>query len=273
METRIQKEKINLVTALEHTEAIYWSKYYNNNTRLKAVSKEISGAFVFAVPQLDILAMNRVIGLGMEKEVTKKDIEEIKSFFKYLNVKRFFIQVSPFVKQENLDHLLRKAGFRFYNNWSKLLRISNRPVVEPQTDLQIINVTTDEAHLYGETIAKSFGWEHDEIQNWISSSISKPGYRHYLVTDNYKVVAAGALHLMDSYASLAFAATLPEYRGMGAQSLLLYQRVKDAQLAGAEYIISETAEDLENKPVTSYRNMRRFDFDLVYNRPNWIIEP
>ena len=75
---------------------------------------------------------------------------------------------------------------------------------------------------------------------------------------------------MGKCASLAFAGTLSNYRDMGAQSLLLQTRLYAARNSGCDYIMVETGEPLNNKPVASYRNMLRFGFHEMYKRPNWI---
>lgn len=96
------------------------------------------------------------------------------------------------------------------------------------------------------------------------------GYRHYLAFDKDTPVAAAALHIDGKYASLAFAGTLSEYRGQGAQGLLLKARINDAVNAGCQYIFSETAEEMPERSVASYRNMRRFGLEEAYLRENWI---
>lgn len=85
-------------------------------------------------------------------------------------------------------------------------------------------------------------------------------------------MACAAAYFRKPFAELAFAATLPEYGGRGAQSAFLARRMQDAADLGCESLISETAEDTLERPVASYRNMRRFGFEVAYLRPNYLLE-
>ena len=69
---------------------------------------------------------------------------------------------------------------------------------------------------------------------------------------------------------LDFAATLPEYRGRGAQAALLARRIVDAAQLGCRWLVVETAEETPQRGAPSFRNMLRFGFRQAYVRPNFI---
>ncbi len=263
----------DIATPLEYSEVAYWSKLYGSHSPLPCYASVIAGAFSGAVPKLDILALNRVIGLGVECPVKADDIDSIIHFYKAVGTKRFFVQLSPLAQQKNLSVLLEEKGFRHYNNWVKLLRTSKPLLARSNSQLEVVHIdTAAQANVYGQIICTSFGWKEDQLAHWLAASVGKPGYRHYLVMSGDKAIAAGALHIMNHYASMAFAGTLPAYRGLGAQSLLLETRISEAMALECDYFISETAEEKPDKPVSSFRNMRRYGFDIAYLRQNWIFE-
>lgn len=260
----------NLAFTLEESEAVYWSKLYDSRGPLKCYASIISGAFAGAIPEVDVLAMNRVIGLGMAKETIPEDIDNIISFFRNVRTKRFFIQVSPNIIQNDLKEILEEKGFWYYNNWAKLWRKADAPLPEVNSELEVTRVRQLQAEVYGQIICDSFDWKEPRMVPWLAASIGKPGYQHYFALHQGKPVAAAALHISGEYASMALAGTLRGYRGLGAQSLLLKTRIIEAQRKGCQFIISETAEDKPERPVTSYHNMKRFGFENVYLRENWI---
>ena len=141
---------------------------------------------------------------------------------------------------------------------------------EVNTELTAVSIGPEDALTYGQIIYDSFDWEDKRLIRWLASTVGQSGYRHYLAVHQGKPVAAAALHINDEYASMAFAGTLTEYRGIGAQGLLLKTRISDAIKVGCQYIISETAEEKPESSVASYRNMRRFGFEEAYLRENWI---
>ena len=85
-------------------------------------------------------------------------------------------------------------------------------------------------------------------------------------------MAGGALYLHGEYATLTFAATLPAFRGQGAQAALIARRFQEAAMAGCRWMLTETAEDTPSRPAPSFRNMRRYGFNIAYPRPNYLLQ-
>lgn len=262
----------NLARALEHTEVQYWKKYYQLAAPLTSYASVIGGGMAFAVPQVPILAMNRVIGLGFEHSITEEVLETVLNFYSQAGVKRFFVQLSPEVVDAHTHSILQASDFRHYNNWTKHFRPVDKELPIAQGGFPVLELEAEDASPFGELICSCFNWNYERLDQWLNQSIGAPGYKHYAVQLDQKVVGMGALHIEGVYASMAFAATLPAYRGLGIQQLLLQKRIEVARELGCRYLVSETAEETNNKTVTSARNMRRLGFEIAYQRQNWIYE-
>lgn len=262
----------DLTHALEDTEAAYWGKYYHRKSPMKSFASHIAGAFATALPQQDVLALNRVIGLGLRSAVDQQNIRDIIHFYRMAGSKRFFVQISPYALQPDLRNLLVENGFRHHNNWSKLIKTGSDNLPETNTGLAVTEIGPDQAGAFGKIIFESFDWKDEDLMAWLAFPVGLAGYRHFIASYQGKAIAAAAMHISGVYASMAFAGTLPSFRGMGAQSLLLKTRIVEAAKAGCSTFISETAENKPGKPVTSYRNMRKIGFELAYQRENWIYE-
>jgi len=258
---------------IEKNEWLYWQVLYQQSGTT-AITNPTLPYFIGAIPEVDILAYNRVIGLGIEENATNQQIRDILRFYSTSGVTRFFVQVSPYAQPSELGEMLRQHGFKYYNNWVKFYRRSDLPVPDHQTDLEIVEINVEYADLYGEIVIQPFGWEaHSEIlAHLFASVVGQPGYRHYFALDGDTPVAAAALYTNGENASLAMAGTLEGYRERGAQSALLARRINDAREMGCRYLFSETAEDIPQKGSPSYRNLRRFGFELAYLRPNYICD-
>lgn len=261
----------SVLTNIEKNEWLYWQVLYQQSGTT-AITNPTLPYFIGAIPEVDILAYNRVIGLGVEEQATNQQIREILRFFSGAGVTRFFVQISPYAQPAELSEMLRQNGFKYYNNWAKFYRKSDLPVPDYHTDLEIVEINADYADLYGEIVIQPFGWEsYSEIlAHLFARVVGQPGYRHYFALDGDTPVAAAALYTNGENASLAMAGTLEGYRGRGAQSALLARRINDAREMGCSYLYSETAEDTPQKGSPSYRNLRRFGFELAYLRPNYI---
>lgn len=261
----------NVRLHIEKNEWLYWEVFYQQSGST-AVTDPTRPYFIGAIPEVDILAYNRVIGLGLEEPATLEQIKSILRFYSGVGVKRFFVQVSPYAEPDDLTGILEKNGLTYYNNWAKLYRKADRPVPTPRTNLTIVEIDQNYADLFGEIIIQPFGWDtyQDILSHLFSKTVGQPGYRHYFAMDGETPVAAASLFVSGEYASLAMAATLEGYRGRGAQSALLARRIRDARTMGCRHLFSETAEDTPRKSSPSFRNLRRFGFKLAYLRPNYI---
>jgi GNAT superfamily N-acetyltransferase len=65
-------------------------------------------------------------------------------------------------------------------------------------------------------------------------------------------------------------ATLPEYRGRGAQSALLTARARAAKAAGCRWLVADTGAEGPGDRNTSLRNMLRVGFEPLYERVTWL---
>lgn len=262
-----------LASRLELQEAYYWSDYFRAagpaiSTNCGIQLHTIDNAHLNIAAHLDVLAFNRVIGLGMEKPASEADIDRIIAAYSLAGASRFFIQLSPFAKPANLPDLLERKGFQYYNNWVKLYR-ELIPLPETPTSLRIEAISTDKADIFAGIIIDSFEWPA-VLKPLIAATVGRSSWQHYLAYADDTPVACAASFIDDVYASLAFAATLPAYRGLGAQSALITRRFNDCAALGCRWMIVETAEDLPEQPVASYRNMIRFGFREAYRRPNYL---
>jgi ribosomal protein S18 acetylase RimI-like enzyme len=258
---------------IERNEWLYWQVLYQQSGTA-AITDPTRPYFIGAIPEVDVLAYNRVIGLGLSEPATNDQIKSILRFFRGVGVNRFFIQVSPFARPNDLVEMLERNGLKYYNHWAKLYRKSKDRIPVPETDLKIIRIDEDYADLFGEIVIRPFGWDSykDILSHLFSKTVGQPGYHHYIAFDDNTPIAAASLYVNGKFGSLAMAGTLEEYRGRGAQSALLARRILDAHKMGCRYLFSETAEDTPEKGSASYRNLRRFGFKLAYLRPNYICQ-
>ena len=245
-----------------------------------AAGKEISENFgirvfslgsgcVSIVKNIDILAYNRVIGLGLMEPATEEIIDNIISKYTEAGVKRFFIQIHPEAAPSKMQDWFEKRKIRHYNNWVKHYRgVENPPSAE--TGLEIREVQkTNEAEQFGEIITKSFEWP-DEMKYWFANLAGRKCWKTYLAFDNDNPVATASLFVKDDCGWLSFASTLPDYRGKGAQSALIARRIQDAAELGCKVLTVETAEDNEEKRSQSLQNIQKMGFEVAFIRPNFI---
>ena len=229
----------------------------------------VGSACVSIVKNIDILAYNRVIGLGLTEPATEQILDDIISKYKEAAIKRFFIQIHPEASPSDLKQWFQKRNIVHHNNWVKHYRgVENAPAIDTELDIREIQ-NKEEAEQFGYIITKSFEWP-EEMKYWFANLSGRKCWKTYLAFKGADPVATASLYVKDDCGWLSFASTLPEYRGKGAQSALIARRIQDAAELGCKVLTVETAEDNEEKRSQSMQNIQKMGFEVAFIRPNFI---
>ncbi len=226
-----------------------------------------SGAVVLAANRVDILALNRALGLGVKGLVSSAALAELHDLLVKCGSPRFFVPLAPLHGHDDLARALAGRGIGHYNNWIRLSRgLADLPTPAP-TDLQVRRIDRGSADAFGAIVATAFGYPPG-VSALAGQAVGRPGWRHYMAYDGETPVATGALYLAGEVAWFGFAATDAAHRKRGAQQALVVRRLRDAADAGCSRVSVETAEDSVVKDAPSFRNLKRLGFEIAYTRPN-----
>jgi hypothetical protein len=236
---------------------------------LGIAQQDRAGATLVMSAKVDVLAFNRVIGLGAHRPAEEGDVDATLATYREAQVPRFFVQVAPGAQPEALADWLTARGFVRYNRWMKLVRDAREESQPAKTSLRVVDVTPSTVDAFSRVVARSYGMP-DALRPWLAGMIGRDGWRHYLALLGDMPVGAGSLHIVGDRAWTGFAGTVPDMRGRGAQSALIVRRLEDARRAGCRWLVCETAEDAPDKPAPSLHNQLRFGYRVLYARDNWI---
>ena len=234
------------------------------------LSRRLPEAHLLLAARVDILALNRIGALGVRAPVGDGAIDMCLTFARDAGVRRLFAQVAPRARPVDLPVRLEGRGFRAHNRWVKLHRAAGAVPAAP-TSLRIAQVGGEHATVFGTLVSRAFGWPAP-VAAWVSLSVGRPRWRHYMAFDGDDAVATAAMFVAGDVAWLGFGATDATVRGRGAQSALLARRITDATALGCRHLVLETAEPAAEKPAPSYRNVTRLGFVECYRRENWMRE-
>ena len=229
---------------------------------------------------------NRIMGIGLNAESGGDDPETVlgraAEHYESVGVRRWMIQVLPHVEPEGFAETAGRHGIIRLRGWAKHLGSADQEN-RSRSELKIVRLGTEgsageggDASLvvdaWAEILVQNFGFP-DPFLAWLRALRTRERWHLYLALDGDTPVATGALFLSGSDAGpigqLTFGSTLPEYRGRGAQSALVARRVEDARAAGARWVVSETDEELAERPNPSTRNLVRLGLPVAYVRANW----
>jgi hypothetical protein len=231
-------------------------------------AEESELATVLVSPSLNIPLFNRAIGIGLNSSARKKTIESLVNVFSDAGVTNFAIQVSPTAKPAHIKKWLTARNLTVRDNWAKVYRLPE-PVVHKPDALPVKYIGRDQADIFARIACAAFKLP-DNLQSWLTAIVGRPGWYHYLAWDGTEVIAAAAMYVHEKVGWLGIAGTIPAYRKRGAQSDLMAKRIRDGLDLGCEWFVTETGEDLPQRPNSSYHNMLRNGFKLAYQRPNYM---
>jgi len=259
----------------ERMEMEYWRDWYEAAppevaAHLGHAFEVVEGAYLLILSKLDVPVFNRVLGLGLEKPATEAQVDGIIARYKAAGSSRFFVSVSPGAEPASTVSWLEARGFRRFNRWAKVER-GVEPVPAVTTDARIEEVGPEHARTFGDVLCRGVGLPEGMGEwrgKWAGRLLGRQGWRIYMAFDGAKAVGAAGTFVKGEWASLGFAATLPEARGRGVQSALIARRIQDARAMGCRRLSSETAEDTPDRPAPSFHNLTRLGFELAYYREN-----
>jgi hypothetical protein len=233
------------------------------------VAEETSCGWLLIAPPLDMLLFNRIVGCGIREPARAPALQELLGRFRARGLRNFGVQLSPAAEPSELAAQLHAEGLAVRDRWTKVHRAPGMPGAT-HSDVDVEQIGVENAAAFAEVTTIGFGMPA-QLRPWIASTVGRPGWRHYLASLGGAPVAAAALFVDGTVAWLGVASTLPRARRHGAQGALFARRIADATAIGCRHIITETSEQLPDRPNPSFRNMLRAGFDVVYHRPNYML--
>ena len=262
-----------LVAELERAELRAWSAVYRRAPASAVAAcgigtRDFGPATAMWMSKVDILACNRVLGLGLTGPPDKKTMTEIVTTYEEAMVPSFFVQLAPLVTVGPTITAAEDVGFARYNNWVRLVRDVAPPGPAP-TGLRVEEIGPEYARDFGDVVCAGFGWDR-ELGLVVETMVGAPGWKCYIAFEGERPVGTAAMLVDGRIGWFGFAASLPEGRGKGGQSALIARRIMDAKVAGCEVVTLETAEQSPGEDAPGYRNVLRAGFEVGYLRPSYI---
>lgn len=259
--------------ALEKTEfdasADLWRAVPQDVRSTHAVElREIAGAQCMTSRGIEPPALfRRAVGLGVAHEASEADLDAVVAHMSSRGA-RYCVPVAAPYQPAALAAWLEKRGFTRGYAWMKFSRPCDA-ALKAQTDLEVRVVGREHGADFGRVVAEGFGFPAS-IAAWVSVLPGRPHWVCVMAFAGSAPAAVGAAYVNGEHAWLGLGATLPAFRRHGAQNALLARRLTEATSRGARTAVTETGEQVPDKPSNSYRNILRAGFHERYLRHNYL---
>jgi GNAT superfamily N-acetyltransferase len=207
--------------------------------------------------------LTHAAGLGMNGPVRDDDLDRLEQWYRERSSPTA-IEVCPLADAAFLQ-LLGRRGFVITETSNFLVRRLHALEDAPAAAVEVTEIT--DVPMWTRLLAQGF-FEHDPLPGELeigADLLRAEGMRAFIAMLDEQPAAGGALAIIDRIACLCADATLPPFRGRGAQLALIRQRLREAIHAECEFAIAETA------PATiSQRNYQRCGFEVAWTKLTFV---
>lgn len=252
----------------EYVEAEYMFRSVAATPSGDRVAERLGGGVVTALPHSSSRYWTKALGFGFTEPVTEGLLERVVGRWREAGVRAGTLQLAPAALPDDWEGLRARFGLTPSGSWYKLYARTDQ-VVAATTQLRVAAVSATRVDEWARIVLTTFGMSVDELGGMLTASTAHPGVHPFAAFDGDTMVAAALVSTVGEVASLHAAATLPGYRGRGAQSALLTARVARARELGCRWIVAETGVPAPGETNTSLDNLRRAGLEPLYERPNF----
>lgn len=208
-------------------------------------------------------AFNRVVGLRGGHE---RHLKSLCDWYREHNVEPTF-EMIPGMFDASLGRELARLGF-FQSGFHAALIVEPAQNAPVESQIQIERILTSElleqyldAYVAGWGVAEQYQSQFKaNVRPWLDQA----GWSLYLARADGRPAAAATLYVHERVGYLADAATDPSFRRRGLQLALIRQRIRDAEVAGVDFVFSGA-----HLLGSSHRNMERAGMRLQFLRAKW----
>ena len=214
----------------------------------------------------------KTLGFRPDTPATAELVAEVLAFYRTNGDAVATLQVPLAAQPDDWAVTCERHGLVPGNTIVKLLRPADLDAEPATTDLRVGPAGPADAHDWGVAFCRGFGMpEHPALLDFFGAAADGTDDFHpWAAWDGDRLVAGANLHVAGSAAAFCGAATLPEARGRGAQSVFMQRRVEQSRELGATWLSAETWKEGEGQHNPSLHNMRRAGFVDAYDRPNFV---
>jgi GNAT superfamily N-acetyltransferase len=206
--------------------------------------------------------INRVFNLGMAQDVTEADLDALEAFYQEIG---FGIALSPTSQPSDLPHILEQRGF-VTTHATPVMCYRSIPSFQEQRRTE--KITPAEADTFAQLLVESFPLP-TFFRSWLAATVGFKGWHHYIAYEGDMPIGAASMVAHGQAALLNWSATAKAARRRGAHRALIQRRIQDAYALGCTVI----AVDTDEIGGDSYRNLAYLGFELVYLRPDYVLQP
>jgi GNAT superfamily N-acetyltransferase len=243
---------------------------------LGLASLHIAGGVALSMGNDPTSFWSKVLGLGLEQQVTAELIDEICDFYRSEGTRVAVFQIAASQLPDDWPEICERVGLSAGGTLVKLVGDIDAALacvedpVRPRPAVRVEPATRDQAAAWGEVMMDCFGMPREHLSDMAAGAVGRPGWRQFAAWSVGELVGTAGLYIHGEAGHLFGGAVIPHARRLGGQSALLAARVHAAKEAGCRWVVGETGAESPGTHNTSLHNMLRAGLSVRYERQNWV---
>lgn len=229
---------------------------------------------LFMCQTIPFIHFNAVMAFGLKQNASPALLEQIIAAYAAQGIKQFWLHLTGFEQPEQLIPFLQARGFAESSRWERVYRA---PQVLPETEPGSRNFVVERVT---ELNAVSWAGFIDKIYHlpnspWLLELVGRPGWSHYLLSENEQILAARSLYRHENSAWLGIDAPIPGLMtgDFEPDARLCETMVREGLAAGIQDFFADIEAPSARRDSPAYAHFARLGFAPVYHRINYVSGP
>ncbi len=190
-----------LAIRIEQAEVHAWEDFYAAAPAAlsAAMSLDIDrlGKTVFTLcPPIPFIMFNRAINLGIAEPATEALLDALIDRYRAQRIADFCIHHVPVCEPEPFERWLRQRGLAPSGGWERIWRDDHAPAFGVDPDVEKIDAARG-----AEWAEFLFNLYHIPVQPWLLALVGRPGWHHYALRRDGRIVAVRSQFVDDTGAA------------------------------------------------------------------------
>jgi hypothetical protein len=232
----------------------------------------LDDVLVLTSPVIQFSHFNRVMGLGLARPASEKELDHILDIFRTINVRRLELHHIPHTQPPQLADWLTARGLRIVSGWDRIYR-DNKPLADKTAmpvGTRVEKVTAATMEEWATFLVTMYRLE--PAKPLLFPLMGRRDWHHYALLEGESIVAARSMYIhSDGIAWWGIEAPVP---GLMTPRFdwdyhLCREIVKDGLRLGAKYFVADIEKPDAEMKHEGYRNFAAMGFKKAYFRSNY----
>lgn len=262
------------MVAIERAELAAWRDMYgaipaDYAARYAPELLDVGGVTLTRCLPIPFIHFNCALDVGVATPATERTLEGVHAAYAGAGIARYFVLHNPLAQPADLPRWLDARGLRPRGGWDRVWRPRESRAQLPATGPNVSFVEPSAADEWARFLSDVYGLP---TAPWLAQLAGRPGWRHAVLRENGRIVAARSSFTHAGWTWLGVEAPVPGVMTAkyDADFTLVAALVHDALASGAECVVADIEAPHPSRATPAYAGWAVLGFDVAYHRTSYL---